>query len=427
LQGDGRSHGLLESTAPAAPATTAHSGHAKADVAVIGGGYTGLSTALRLSEMGASVIVLEAVEIGFGGSGRNAGLVNAGMWMMPDDVARTLGEPYGNRLLEMLGDAPRFVFELVQRHHIDCELERAGTLHCAVGPRGLRNLAQRVAQWSARGAAVRLLDAKETAAKVGSPAFSGSLLDLRAGTIQPLAYARGLARAALDSGARIFTGSRVVGAERDSTGWIVSTAGGSVHAEWVVVATDTYATAPWREVQSEQIRLPYFNFATGPLEPALRASILPGRQGCWDTRWLLSSFRLDQAGRLIFGSFGALRGVGAHVHEAWAKRALRQIFPQLGGVEFEAGWYGNIGMTDDNLPRFHKLAPQVIGFSGYNGRGIAPGSVLGRILADYISGAVTDSDLPLPVTTAREPRFRGLREAFYEVGSGVAHLAGARF
>jgi glycine/D-amino acid oxidase-like deaminating enzyme len=115
------------------------------------------------------------------------------------------------------------------------------------------------------------------------------------------------------------------------------------------------------------------------------------------------------------------------VHKSWAERAVRKIFPQLGKVVFDAGWYGQIGMTDNKLPRFHKLAPNVIGFSGYNGRGIAPGTMLGRVLAEYINGKIADSELPLAVTAAREARFRRVREAFYEVGSKVAHLADARF
>ena len=427
MQGEGTTHGLWEKTAPAAPATTVHSGHANADVVVIGGGYTGLSAALRLCEMGASVIVLEAVEIGFGGSGRNVGLVNAGMWVMPDEVSGALGEPYGERLLRLLGDAPQFVYELVERHRIECELERTGTLHCAVGQKGLKNLEQRAGQWTARGAPVRLLDAAETEAKTGSCAYTGSLLDLRAGTIQPLAYVRGLAGAAIDSGARVFTGGPVLSAERSSGGWTVHTAAGSASADWIVVATDAYATGPWRQVRSEQIHLPYFNFATEPLALATRPSILPEKQGAWDTRWVLSSFRLDRAGRLVFGSVGALRGIGRSVHKSWAERAVRKIFPQLGKVVFDAGWYGQIGMTDNKLPRFHKLAPNVIGFSGYNGRGIAPGTMLGRVLAEYINGKIADSELPLAVTAAREARFRRVREAFYEVGSKVAHLADARF
>lgn len=421
-----RSHGLWELTAPPAPETSGLKGSIRVDTAIVGGGYTGLSAALHLAEAGANVALLEAVEIGFGGAGRNVGLVNAGMWVMPDVLGDVLGGDYGERLLELLGDAPKLVFDLIERHRIECEVERAGTLHCAVGLKGLRELEQRAAQWSRRGAPVELLNAADTAAKIGSSAYAGSLWDRRAGTIQPLAYARGLARSAVKAGAKIFTRSAVTSAERVDGKWKLQAAGGHVIADRVIVATDAYATGPWSEVRTEQIHLPYFNFATQPLSDNVRATILPERQGAWDTNEVLSSFRFDRAGRLVFGSCGALRGTGAAVHRSWARRALKKLFPQIGDVRFEAEWYGLIGMTDDHLPRFHKLAENVFGFSGYNGRGIAPGSTFGRLLALYALGQLDEKDLPLPASTPIKPNFRSARTALYEVGAQFVHLIEAR-
>jgi len=421
-----RSHGLWELTAAPPPETAGLRGSVKVDTAIIGGGYTGLSAALHLAEAGANVALLEAVEIGFGGAGRNVGLVNAGMWVMPDVLADVLGGDYGDRLLELLGDAPKLVFDLIDRHRIECEVERAGTLHCAVGPKGLNELEQRAAQWSRRGAPVELLNAADTAAKIGSSAYAGSLWDRRAGTIQPLAYARGLARSALNAGAKIFTRSAVISAERIGGTWKLQTADGHVIADRVIVATDAYATGPWSEVKTEQIHLPYFNLATQPLSDNIRASILPERQGAWDTNEVLSSFRFDRAGRLVFGSVGALRGTGAAVHRSWAKRALKKLFPQIGDVSFESEWYGLIGMTDDHLPRFHKLADNVIGFSGYNGRGIAPGTTFGRLLALHTLGQLDEKELPLPASSPTTPSFRSAKAAYYEVGAQLLHLVQAR-
>ncbi|EJN05200.1 FAD-binding oxidoreductase [Phyllobacterium sp. YR531] len=423
---DEHSHGLWEKTAPAAPKTEQLRGDISVDVAVIGAGFTGLSAALHLAEAGTKVAVVDAVEIGFGGSGRNVGLVNAGMWVMPNDLPAVLGQLHGERLLELLGNAPQSVFNLVDKHQIECELERKGTLHCAVGDSGLKQLEQRAAQWQARGANVHLLGAKETAAKVGSSAFAGSLLDNRAGTIQPLGYVRGLAKAAQASGVAIYTRTPVNATERSGTKWLVRTESGTVSADWVIVATNAYTTSPWPELRSELLHLPYFNFATTPLPQDVRDSILPERQGGWDTKEILSSFRMDRAGRLVFGSVGALRGTGMAVHKAWAARSIGKLFPQVKDVTFEAGWYGKIGMTNDNLPRFHTLAPNLISFSGYNGRGIAPGTVFGRILAEHIAGRVSEADLPLPVTKPKEEGMRGLREGYYEVGAQLAHLVGNR-
>ena len=427
MKDDPRSHGLWEASAPPAPATEPLAGALAVDVAIIGAGYTGCSAALHLAEGGASVAVLEAVAIGFGGSGRNVGLVNAGMWVMPDDLPGELGETYGARLLDLLGDGPRVVFELVERHGIACEPERQGTLHCAVGPKGKRDLESRARQWQTRGAPVHLLDAEETARKVGTTAYAAALLDERAGTIQPLAYARGLAGAAIAAGARIFTDTPVTAAADEGAGWCLTTPRGSVRARTVIVATNAYTSAVWPEIRTELVHLPYFNMATRPLSDNLRRSILPERQGVWDTREVLSSFRFDRAGRLVFGSVGALRGPGLAVHRNWGRRALAKLFPQLGDVDFEMEWYGKIGMTENSLPRFHQLARNVISFSGYNGRGIAPGTVFGRCLADLVLGRTDEEALPLPVTVPEAAPRRRLREAYYEIGAQVAHLADARF
>lgn len=424
---DPRSHGLWEKTAPPAPATQPLVGDRRADVVIVGGGFTGISAALHLAEAGRHAVVLEGAEIGFGGAGRNVGLINAGMWVMPDDLPGVLGDTHGERLLDMLGNAPRLVMELIEKHSIACELERKGTLHCAVGTAGLQEITERASQWQRRGAPVALLDAAETARRVGTRAYAGSLLDMRAGTLQPLAYVRGLAKAAITAGAIIHTGSRVVACERSGDGWTVRTDRGSVTARWVIVSTDAYSTGPWSNVRREQVHLPYFNLATRPLSPDLLSTILPGREGVWDTKEILSSFRMDQAGRLIFGSVGALRNTGRAIHVAWAKRALKRLFPQLGPVEFECEWFGKIGMTDNDLPRFHRFGEKVVGFSGYNGRGIAPGTVFGRTLAQLVLGEKSEEELPLPLTDPKEPALRPLKELYYEAGAQAAHLVGERF
>jgi glycine/D-amino acid oxidase-like deaminating enzyme len=424
---DARSHGLWEKTAIAAPRTSPLSGELTADVVIVGGGFTGLSAALHLAEAGQSVVVLEGAEIGFGGSGRNVGLINAGMWVMPDDLPGELGDTHGERLLQLLGNGPQVVMSIIDRHRIECELERNGTLHCAVGKSGLAEITERAQQWQKRGAPVELLDAAETATRIGTKAYAGALLDRRAGTLQPLAYVRGLAHAALRAGAMLHTGSPVLSCASDGTGWKVSTASGSVSAGWVVVATDAYSEGPWAKVRSEQVHLPYFNLATRPLPSELRNSILPGREGAWDTKEILSSFRMDRAGRLVFGSVGALRNTGTAVHVGWAKRALARLFPQLGSVEFDYEWYGKIGMTDNALPRFHRFERNIVGFSGYNGRGIAPGTVFGQILARHILGELQEADLPLPVTDAKQQPLRALKESYYEVGAQLAHFAAERF
>jgi glycine/D-amino acid oxidase-like deaminating enzyme len=423
------SHGLWEASAPPAPACVPLQGSTGADVAIVGAGFTGLSAALHLARAGKSVVVLEAMEVGFGGSGRNVGLVNAGMWVMPDQLGKQLGPVHGPRLLQFLGNAPSVVFDIIERHGIACEAVRNGTLHCAVGAGGAAEVAERARQWQAHGAPVVLLDGQATAAKVGTAAYRAALLDLRAGTLQPLAYVRGLARAAMEAGAAVQVRSPVATFEDLGDCWRLRTAAGaSVEAPWVIVATNAYSAAhgPWAQVRSELVHLPYFNLATPPLNASLRAAILPELQGVWDTRQILSSFRFDQAGRLVFGSVGALRGTGRSIHGNWGRRALARLFPALAGVDFVHEWYGSIGMTANALPRFHRLGRNMISFSGYNGRGIAPGTTFGREMARLILGEIGERDLPLPIEPVAPVALRAVRECWYEAGSQVAHALGAR-
>jgi glycine/D-amino acid oxidase-like deaminating enzyme len=371
-------------------------------------------------------VVLEAAHVGFGGSGRNVGLVNAGLWVMPEELPRQLGEVFGERLLQQLGNGPRLVFDIVQRYGIDCQANPVGTLHCAVGQKGLNEIIERNRQWRARGADVVLLDAAQARQKIGSSAYSGALLDRRAGTIQPLAYVRGLAGAAIDRGAAIYSLSPAIRREDLGDRWRIVTARGSVTAPWVLVATDAYASGIWTSIREEQVMFPYFNLATRPLPANLQRTILPERQGAWDTKLVLSSFRFDQAGRLVFGSVGALRGTGGPVHRNWGRRELARLFPLLRDVEFEHEWYGSIGMTDNALPRLHRHDRNTFSISGYNGRGIAPGTTFGRDLARLAMNEVTVEELSLPLTDVRQASLRSAKAAFYEVGSQVAHFCGAR-
>ncbi|MGG5818198.1 NAD(P)/FAD-dependent oxidoreductase [Falsiroseomonas sp. HW251] len=426
LAADPRSHGLWERTAPPPPPTTPLSGGTQAEVAIVGGGYTGLSAGLHLAEAGVRVVLLEGMEIGFGGAGRNVGLINAGLWLMPDDVPGILGEIHGERVLRLLGGGPREVMALIARHGIECELTTSGTLHLAVGKAGKEEIEAREAQWQRRGAPVRVLSAGETAAWTGARGYAGALLDERAGTLQPLAYARGLARAAIAAGVTIHTRSPVQACDASGKGWVLRTPGGELAAERIIVATDAYSTGPWASVRAEQLHLPYFNFATEPVPEALRATILPGRQGCWDTKEVMTSFRLDARHRLVFGSVGALRGTGTAIHRSWARRALAKLYPALAGLGFECEWHGQIGMTSDAVPRLHRFADSIIGVSGYNGRGISPGTMFGRVLADHLLGRLPDVDLPLPVTPMQSAPWRAAKEAWYEYGAQAAHLAADR-
>ncbi|MFA3916195.1 NAD(P)/FAD-dependent oxidoreductase [Ruegeria hyattellae] len=378
-------------------------GDAAVDVAIVGAGYTGLSTALHAAEAGLSAQVIEARQIGHGGSGRNVGLVNAGLWMPPRQVAEALGPSHGPGFVELFSNGPSYVFSLIEKHQIRCEATQTGTIHAAHATSGLRDLQERHADWQRLGEPVELLSRAEIAGLTGTEMFHGGLLDRRAGTINPMGYCRGLARAVVAAGARIGTGARATALRRDGTRWIVETEQGLVRARYVVLGTNAYTDGLWPELNRVFTTINYFQLATAPLGSEA-AHILPGRQGLWDTGQIMSSLRRDAGDRLLIGSMGRVIGTADKgLSRRWARKRLVQMFPELAGVTFEEAWHGQIAMTPDHLPRILELAENLFTPIGYNGRGITTGTLFGRALADLIAGKPR-AELPLPVTDPKPVR-----------------------
>ena len=367
------------------------------DVAIVGGGYTGLSTALHCCQKGVSAHVLEAEQVGFGGSGRNVGLVNAAAWLPPQQVRAMLGEEHGGRFVTEFSRAPDYVFSLIEQHQIRCEATRTGTIHAAHGPSGFLELKGRKAEWDRLGEPVDLLSREEAGKLIGSDFFHGGLVDRRAGTINPMGYCRGLARAARGAGAEISTGTRVTKLERDGDLWRVVTDRGALSARAVVLGTNAYTDELWPGLSRTFTLIHYFQLATKPLGPDA-AHILPERQGLWDTGRIMFSLRRDAQDRLIVGSMGTVVGrFDKGLSHRWAKKQLARIFPSLGPVAFEDAWHGRIAMTPDHLPRIHQLADNLYTPIGYNGRGITTGTIFGRAMADLLTGEGADT-LPLPMS-----------------------------
>ena len=385
----------------------------KVDVAIVGGGFTGLSTALHCAERGLSAHVLEANHIGFGGSGRNVGLVNAGVWHPPAQVRKQLGDTYGPKFVERFGAAPEMVFNLIEKHQIRCEVTKTGTIHAAHAPSGLENLRSRFAEWDRLGAPVELLNREEVALKTGTTVFHGGLLDHRAGTINPMAYCRGLARAARGAGAEITTGAKATKLHRDGEEWNVETTAGTVRAKNVVLGTNAYTDELWPGLNRVFMSIHYFQLATEPLGNRV-ADILPERQGLWDTGKIMLSLRRDMSDRLLIGSMGTVVGtVGEGLSHRWARKQLKRLFPDLGPVTFEEAWHGKIAMTPDHLPRIYNLDDGLYTTIGYNGRGITTGTLFGEAMAGLLTG--TDpADLPLPITDITKVRSAPVMSRLYQ-------------
>jgi glycine/D-amino acid oxidase-like deaminating enzyme len=417
------SHGLWATTAPPPPETSALAEEVRTDVAIIGGGFTGLSAALHLAEAGIAATVVEANEFGFGGSGRNAGLVNPGFWLPLPDIIKALGEEAGERMIDDLSKAPSVVFNLIKKHGITCEAVRNGNLHMAHSARGFADLAGRCEEWARRGAPVEMYDRSTTIDKTGTTAYQGAMLDRRAGTIQPLAYVRGLADAALNAGANLFTQSPAQSIIQENGHWIIKTPDGTLIAEKLLISTGGYGQDA-QQARHQTVPYFYFQCATRPLSHNILAEILPEKHGTWDTHTVLRSFRLDADGRLIFGSIGKLDS-GGGLHKEWAVRGLKAIYPQIAEDAWEEAWYGRIAMTHDHLPRLVEVGINGLAIYGYNGRGIGPGTVFGRAIAKYFETG-EETALPFPLTPNPNEPFAGLRGLAIEAGARAFHLMDGR-
>lgn len=392
--------------APMAPLAQL-AGDTRAELAVIGAGYTGVSAALHAACAGRDVVVLEAGQIGEGGSGLNGGQVIAGLKHDPDVLESLYGERVGAQLAACSGSAPDLVFELISRHSIECDALRSGWLQLAVTERHLRSLEQRAGQWRSRGVDAAVLSDREAAALTGTRRYCGGWIDRRGGTVHPLAYLRGLARAAIGSGARVFVRSAVRRLSHSGGAWRAETAGGSVSAQTVVVATDAYTDRAFDALRRTVVAVPSIQVATAPLPPQLRASVLPGGQSVSDTRRILRYFRLDAAGRLLLGTRGSYADIPVPAATPAHEHALRELFPQLAGSALAYRWGGYVAMTRDGVPHLHEPAPGLLAGLGYNGRGVAMATAMGRLLARRALGEPAES-LDFPITDVRPIRLHSL-------------------
>ncbi|KGE66992.1 MULTISPECIES: FAD-binding oxidoreductase [Pseudomonas] len=408
---------LWSATAPSVVPTPALSESVKVDVAIVGAGYTGLSTALHLAERGVSVCVLEANEPGWGASGRNGGQVNPTLKYDPEQLVQMYGPERAEPLISTVSNSADLVFKLIEKHRIDCAPIRKGWMQVSYTEKGVAGLHARADQWARRGVPVQRLDAAAVALRMGSDAFAGGWLDGRAGAIQPLAYARGLVGAALAAGVRIHGQSAVTGLQRQGFGWQLQTASGAqVTADQVVLATNGYSGNLWPGMAQSILAANSFIVATKPLTGHAAESILPGKETVSTAQRLLLYFRKDSHGRLLMGGRGLFNDPTSPTDFAHLERSLALLFPQLGPLEFEYRWAGRIAITRDFMPHVHEPAPGLTLALGCNGRGIALCTSLGQQLA----GRLCDrkAEFAYPVTPLQRLPMHGLQR-FY-IGAGVA-------
>jgi glycine/D-amino acid oxidase-like deaminating enzyme len=409
---------LWAATAGAPPETPPLAASTEADVCVIGGGYCGLSAALHLAESGIRTVLIEAREPGWGASGRNGGQVIPGLKYDPDELEAKFGAEQGRALTTFAGRTADCVFDLIQRHRMTVPHVRKGWIQGAHTEDGLATVARRAEQWAKRGVAVEVLDRAGVAEKLGTENYLGGWVDSRGGGVQPLDYARGLARAALAAGATIHGSTAATRLQRDNGKWRVETdRGSSITAARVLLCTNGYTGDLVPELRQTAIAVNSFQVATEPLSDNVRKSILPYGHVSSDTRSLLLYFRLDHAGRLLMGGrgrFGEPRGA-----EDWGhlERVLGKMFPQAKGAPIAYRWGGRVALTRDFLPHLHEPEPGLTIDIGCMGRGIGLQTAMGMALARYVATG-DRAALPLPIVSIQPIPLHALRRLY--VGAIIA-------
>lgn len=388
-------------TANRVTAYPALQGAQRADVCVIGAGFTGISTALALAERGYEVTVVEAHKVGWGASGRNGGQMIAGI----------SGEQH---LRDALGDdADRLVWKLrwaghdiirsrVEKYGIECDL-KAGYADVALKPRHLKALQKSFdyLQQHNPDFDVRLLSAEETHAATGSPLYSGALINYGDGHLHPLNLCAGEADAAVTNGATIYEHSPVVNIEHGKRA-TVTTEHGSVTADFVVVAGNAYHNVA-RELRGLMLPVNSYIIATEPLPANMHSPVNPLDLGICDPNFVIEYFRLSADRRLLFGGRINYFGEDPELIKAKLLPKMLRVYPQLAGIGIDYAWGGRMGIPLNRVPQFGRLAANVFYAQGYSGHGVNVTHLAGQILADVVAGNSEQFDLFAKLKTARVP------------------------
>lgn len=368
---------------PARQSGAALDGTIETDIAIIGGGLTGLSAALHLAQSGRKVALIEAKSIGWGGSGRSNGQVIPTLAAMePAAMLARWGET-GERFAHMVRDSADTLFSLVKTHGLACDARQNGWFQPAHAPEFLRLSDSRVKAWQNLGAPARLLNKAEGDALLGSTHWFGGLFHPEGGHINPLKLSQELARLCAKHGVQIFEQTPATSIARHTGQWHITTPRGAIKADALLLATNAYTGPLAPQIGRSIVPLTAWQLATEPLDAP---SVIPGGQAISDTRGDLWYFRPTVDGRLVTGAALLFKQRAEPRLKALLAKRLQTAFPQLGPLKFSHVWGGFVGITADFTPRFHELGPHYYAFTGYNGRGLALALSVGREFARKING-----------------------------------------
>lgn len=372
-------------------------GETRADVCVVGGGYTGLSAALHLAEAGMDVALVEAHRVGFGASGRNGGQLGSGQRMEQDGLEALMGVPEAAKLWEMGEEAKALVNDLIARHKIACDL-KPGVAHTGSSAREVQDIHAYGDHLATRYGydQIEMLDAQACHAMCPSPDYKGGFLDHGAAHLHPLNYALGLARAAVAAGVRIYETTHVHHIAEGQPA-VVQTDLGRVQADHVVLACNGYLGGLSRKVAARVMPINNFIAATEPLGTQA-AQVLARDVAVADSKFVVNYFRLSADKRLLFGG-GESYGYRFPADiAAVVRKPMCQIFPHLADVRIDYAWGGTLGITMKRMPFLARVAPNILSGSGYSGHGVGTATHAGQLMAQAIQGETDGFD-----TMARVP------------------------
>ncbi|OFV91791.1 MAG: hypothetical protein A3G76_15165 [Acidobacteria bacterium RIFCSPLOWO2_12_FULL_65_11] len=371
----------------------------KVDVAVVGGGYTGLSAARHLARVGASVVVLEREDVGWGASSRNGGQVLTGLRLDPGTLVERYGEAAARRLFEASLDSMVRLETLIASEAIDCGYTQSGHIHAASKPSHFEDLRkQQTVLTRVFRHRVELVSRNEQRSELGSDAYHGLLVDERSGALNPTRYVHGLAEAATRAGAVVATEAPVERLSAQGPGgnrWRVTTPRGEIEATDVLMATGGYTNGALPALRRRFVPVGSYIIATEPLPDQVAAALLPKRRMAFDSRHFLHYFRITDDRRLLFGGRAEFSRPAPDTTRRAAsilRRDMLAAFPELSSVGVDYAWGGNVAFTRDELPHAGRLGDAYYA-GGYCGHGIAMATALGELVARRVAGEPVDHPL----------------------------------